>query len=227
MGDFHAVRAGTVRACLSLFACAGCNVLAGIDGYVDQSVVVARSGAGGGEATSSSSKGGSGGGGGGASLCGGTLEGACKLVFVTQAAFEANFGGLAKADELCAVESPASIAWPSDGSKDALGRIPDAAAGYCLSDGTRVAECKAELASGKLHAAITKSAKGAPVNEAWVWTGTVQGGTHADKGTCQDWKSASDGEALTGFNESTNRAWTDDVRQPCQATMAHLYCFHP
>ncbi len=200
----------------ALLALAGCSVLSGIDGYVDQAVVGAgKQGAGGG----------GGGGAGGESVCPGVREGGCKLVYVTEKAYEAKFGGPEKADELCAVEGgKPAVAWLSSGATNAISRIPDAPGGYCLSDGTRVADCKAELAGGKLHAPINRSAKGAPVNEAWVWTGTSAAGQNAPKGNCDDWKST-DAEGVTGFDDLTGKGWTEDAHQPCAETMAHFYCF--
>lgn len=165
-----------------------------------------------------------------------------KLVFVTSRQYRGNLGGIAGADLACQeAANAASIraagwrAWVSIGGIHAIDRIVHDGP-YILRDGTRIANTKAELASGTLLSPIYRLENGQPApttsEEMRVWTGTAANGMSAGPDTCLGWTSESFLDfGVLGYLVSGDAAWT---RAPgvvhveggwgCQ-TLGRLYCF--
>jgi hypothetical protein len=219
-----------------LLALAGCDVITGANRFVDQpSATSGKSSAvGAGGSTGAGGVGGTGSMGSmasssataGASKSCGPLAGPCKVVFVTDASFEPDFGTLDQADAACAKEAPGAKAWLSDSGEDAVHRIPDTKGGYCLKDGTLVAACKAQLVEGPLLAPIDTSFSGVRNEESLVWTGTKAGKRDLH---CGDWKSKNaDTLATVGHTGSKSQSWSNSTQLECSGnSMARLYCFLP
>jgi hypothetical protein len=203
-----------------LGAIAACDVLSGIDGYVDHTGgnAAATSGTGGGAASSTASSSASATAGGGGYECSAAPEKDCAMVFVTSKLLPADFGGVAAADKLCAEESGGDlfVAWLDDDKVKGADRVADPPGGYCLKDGTRVSNSKADLLANKLCAPIDRDFTGIGNAEAFVWTGAGN--------NCKGWTSK-EGNGMTGHTGSQNHSWRTALEQPCEYTEARIYCF--
>ena len=82
-----------------------------------------------------------------------------KTVFVTNASFKGNLGGLTGADEKCQAEaddlasivpSGTYLAWLSDGTDSPDTRFAKSSDPYVLPDGTRIAEDFTDLTDGSI-----------------------------------------------------------------------------
>ena len=158
-------------------------------------------------------------------------------VFVTSVQYKGNFPGgpgLEGADASCTLAATdASLsgnwtAWLSDGSTDAIDRIPDG--DYLLLDGTLVADGKADLTDGTLESPIIVQETGDPIpgGSIQVWTGTDPDGTNTGVGTCLNWTDNSNANtAQSGLADATDATWTDNEglgEEACDI-FNRLYCF--
>ena len=152
-------------------------------------------------------------------------------VFLTNGVFQGNLGGLAGADAECQAAAEAAqltgtdwTAWLSDGTGNAIDRIPDGQ--YRLVDGiTQVANDKTDLTTGTLKAAITLNEFG----KSWagvVWTGTNPDGT-GTVNNCNNWADNSSGSVGdVGVSAEINDNWTYVEGVPSQCDLErNLYCF--
>lgn len=120
-----------------------------------------------------------------------------KTVFVTNASFKGNLGGLTGADDECQAEAdgPASIvpsgtylAWLSDGTDSPDTRFSKSYGPYVLPDGTMIAEDFVNLTDGSIPHAINIDATGKSLGLTYYWTGTNADGTTAQYFlTCVGW----------------------------------------
>jgi hypothetical protein len=162
-------------------------------------------------------------------------------VFVTNAGYTGNLGGLAGADQLCTSAAVAAglggtwNAWLSDSNNSALNRIykVNGGAGYVLVNGAMVAANYASLISSTmplLHAIDTTETGTVATGNVEVWTGTDLTGI-SPPGFCatgsMDWTSASSsaGTPFVGLTNQTNASWSDIYQQFCDRTTERLYCF--
>jgi len=156
-----------------------------------------------------------------------------RCVFVTNATYTANLGGLSGADDSCNAQAQAAIpplpgtyvAWISNSTTNAPTRgIADAP--YRRTDGTKVSDDMNDLLNGSLDAPISYDQngqlQGAPVE---VWTGTRANGNGTEV-DCLGW-TTNDGSFsgtrgdLTKFN---NQEWTNGGAGDCSQGK-RLYCF--
>jgi hypothetical protein len=152
-----------------------------------------------------------------------------KLVFVTNATFTGNFGGLSGADQICqdaAAQAGLSgifKAWLSDSTTSVTSRITPASDPYQRIDGVVIANNWADLLDSSLFAPISITEYGAAVVGTGVWTNTKGDGSIASTtNTCTDWSSSS-GQGFRGNNSSTGRIWTNNGLMACSNDF-HLYC---
>lgn len=172
------------------------------------------------------------------SVCNG--EGAClqgKYVFVTEAPYKPNFGGVMGADMKCSDAASAVPlggqwrAWISVLGSSAKTHFVNGALGpYLLLDGTKVGSSLGSiLAIGMLTNGIDRTEKneqlqGLPP----VWTGTNFLGT-ATLTTCSGWSpmTAAMDSGTVGLAGAKDASWTDTgMPLPCDMK-AHLYCYQP
>ena len=157
--------------------------------------------------------------------------GSC-LAFVSSSLQNANLGGLAGADAICQKLASASghpgtyLAWLSDSTNSPSSRFTRATAPYALVDGTNVADSWADLTSGTLNHAITKTELNTTIAGGFVWTHTLPDGTaggSVPNQTCSNWTSATD----SGFGDmgtlQTAGGWTAGGFSKCNQTI-RLYC---
>jgi hypothetical protein len=160
-------------------------------------------------------------------------EGVVVPAFVTSLSFDGNFGGLDNADAQCTTAATDAgldgtwTAWLSDGSTDAIDRIPDGE--YWLFDGTLVADGKADLTDGMLDNPIIVREDGTaiPGGALEVWTATGANGTNSGQGTCLNWTDNSNANtAQSGLANATDATWTDSgvAEENCDV-FNKLYCF--
>jgi len=149
-------------------------------------------------------------------------------VFITDTPQNANFGGIAGADALCADQATAAglegefKAWLSTISSAVSDRVTYASGPYLLVDGTRVANDWDDLVDGSILAPVNLDANGTlQVGE--VWTGTLATGASHPGDDCAAFMSGSTGEALCGASSSTTATWTENITPAC-STLLRLYC---
>ncbi|MBW2432661.1 MAG: DUF1554 domain-containing protein [Deltaproteobacteria bacterium] len=149
-------------------------------------------------------------------------------VFVTGRRYKGNLRGLAGADRKCQRRAEAAglsgtwTAWLSDGTENAIDRIPDGQ--YQLIDGTQVADDKADLTDGSLNNAINLDEFGNQ-RTGFAWTGTEEDGIGTGN-NCNDWKdNSSESGGDRGIPGERDRDWTQ-VDDPAQCSERYrLYCF--
>lgn len=157
-----------------------------------------------------------------------------KYVFVTSQIVKPNFGGTAKADELC--NKAAAVAglggtwdsWTSDsmGSTPWVNLTQSSAPYMLLNDQTVVANGWAGLTSGSLVHGINLDENQQPVVQPLeVWTGTNSGGNYANS-ACADWAFVDAGNLMgaVGIAGDATGGWTKIKALACSQA-AHLYCF--
>ena len=154
------------------------------------------------------------------------------LVFVTRAAFQGHFGGLAGADARCQdAARQAGLpgvfrAWLSTAAEPAGVRMAHKAVPYVLPNGIRVANTYADLTDGDLAHPIDRTEYGDAVPSPFLArTATAPDGT-ALSPTCADWTSRRryDGGAW-GATDATNADWSRTGVFPGRCDyLAHLYC---
>jgi hypothetical protein len=154
-----------------------------------------------------------------------------KRIFLTNAAYPSDFGGLSAADGICNATAVGAAlggtwkAWLSDASTNAIDRIADVGPWYLLS-GTLAFHNKTNLTTSPV-VPIDVNENGARVTGApgEVWTGTELGGTKSSC-DCAAWSSTDNVKCgATGAYGSNSAAWTNEAYSMCSAGAAgHLYC---
>jgi hypothetical protein len=150
-------------------------------------------------------------------------------VFVTKRRYPGNLRGLAGADRKCQRRAERAglggtwTAWLSDGTENAIDRIPDGQ--YQLVNGTQVADDKADLTDGSLNAAINLNEFG-ETQPGFVWTGTEENGTNTGN-NCDDWTdNSSESVGDRGVTDARDGDWTKLLAEPAQCSERYrLYCF--
>ena len=162
-----------------------------------------------------------------------------KRVFVTNATYSGNLGGLAGGDSICNQTAANAnlggewVAWLSINIQSnvtnstvvhAKDRIPDSA--YVRLDGVTVADNKADLTDGTIQSPINISELGTVVSGInWytpgVFTGTNQSGM-ATGSDCSAWTNMTT-FGTYGSHDITNSLWTNIGPSSC--TQRRLYCF--
>ena len=154
------------------------------------------------------------------------------LVFVTRAAFQGNFGGLAGADARCqAAARTAGLpgvfrAWLSTAAEPAGARIVPKEVPYVLPDGIRVADDYADLTNGDLAHPIDRTEYGDAVPSPFLARTATTPDGQALSPTCADWTSRRryDGGAW-GATNAANSDWSRTGVFPGRCDyLAHLYC---
>jgi hypothetical protein len=149
-------------------------------------------------------------------------------IFVTHTIQDANFGGIAGADELCAGQAADAnlegefMAWLSTRSSPVSERLTRASDPYVLVDGTMVANDWDDLVDGSILAPINLDANG-ELRTGDVWTGTLATGASYPDDDCAAFTSASNGIALCGASASTTATWTENITPSCSVQL-RLYC---
>lgn len=149
-----------------------------------------------------------------------------KRVFVTNAAYTGDLGGLAGGDAKCQESANAAQlggtwrAWLSTSTVDAKDRIPDVE--YRLLDlDTVVATDKADLIDGAVTNNINLDELGV-LRATDVWTGTNNDGT-GHGGNCDDWTSLAP-NILLGRNDQVT-TWSNSGQIAGCGNSVRLYCF--
>ncbi|MGB5374686.1 MAG: hypothetical protein WBN15_12955 [Polyangiales bacterium] len=149
-------------------------------------------------------------------------------IFRTATVQNANLGGTAGADAICAAQALAAglegefKAWLSTIASPVAGRVTRASGPYVLVDGTRVADDWADLVDGSILAPINLDANGV-LRSGEVWTGTLANGTSYLADDCAEFTSGATGRALCGATNSTTATWTENIAPAC-STQLGLYC---
>lgn len=163
---------------------------------------------------------------------------ACKwkgvVVFVTDAEFLGDLGGVEGADQKCrdaaaqaGLQSPEKyIAWLSVGDNTAASRVPLVDKPYYVLSGDAIALDQGALLSGKLLHAIDVTENKDVLGIRRVWTNTTPAGETASKSAdCQSFTSPSDADsAAFGFTKDTGTSWTEAMQTYCDKPL-RLYCF--
>ena len=154
------------------------------------------------------------------------------LVFVTQAAFQGNFGGLAGADARCQEAARQAglpgvfRAWLSTAAEPAGDRIVPKDVPYVMPGGIRVADNYADLTDGDLAHPINRTEHGDAVPSPFLARTATTPDGQALSPTCADWTSRRryDGGAW-GATDATTSDWsrTGVFSGRCDY-LAHLYC---
>ena len=150
-------------------------------------------------------------------------------IFVTNTVQDANLGGIAGADELCAGQaSDANLegefkAWLSTRTSSVSDRLTHSSGAYVLVNGTVVANDWDDLVDGSILAPINLDANGEP-RTGDVWTGTLATGASFSRDDCAAFASDSSDEiALCGASASTTPTWTENITPACSVQL-RLYC---
>ena len=154
------------------------------------------------------------------------------LVFVTRAAFQGNFGGLAGADARCqAAARHAGLpgvfrAWLSTAAKPAGARIAHKDVPYVMPGGIRVADNYADLTDGELAHPIDRTEYGNTVPSPFLARTATTPDGQALSPACADWTSRRryDG-GWWGATDAATLAWSHAGVFPGRCDyLAHLYC---
>jgi hypothetical protein len=149
-------------------------------------------------------------------------------IFVTNTVQNADFGGIAGADALCAAQAADAglqgefRAWLSTQSSSVSDRLTHASGPYVLVDGTMVATDWDDLVDGSILAPINRDASGQP-RTGDVWTGTLATGASYPNDDCGGFTSSTAGIGLCGTTASTTAIWTENITPSCN-TLLRLYC---
>jgi hypothetical protein len=158
-------------------------------------------------------------------------DGVCT-VFVTSTLHNADFGGLAGGDAICASRALAAglsgsfRAWLSTSYGSPASRFKYASVPYVLVDGTRIADDWDDLIVGNLAHPINITETGGFQPRGLVWTGTWPDGTAAAQ-TCSDWTDSGPSDVLLGRPQHfINPLWTAAgvFTRLCLDSLP-LYCF--
>jgi len=149
-------------------------------------------------------------------------------IFRTEAIQNANLGGVAGADAICAAQAlDAGLegefkAWLSTIVSPVADRVTQAVGPYVLVDGNLVANDWDDLVDGSILVPINLDANGVE-RAGEVWTGTLADGTSYLDDDCGGFTNGSTGMALCGATASTTETWTANITPVC-STHLGLYC---
>jgi hypothetical protein len=149
-------------------------------------------------------------------------------IFRTDTNQDANLGGIAGADAICATQAlEAGLegefkAWLSTIASPVADRVTQASGPYVLVDGTRVADDWDDLVDGTILAPINLDANGV-LRSGEVWTGTLASGFSYPSSDCAAFTNGSTGVALCGASNSTTSTWTENITPACSTPLG-LYC---
>lgn len=149
-------------------------------------------------------------------------------IFRTETVQNANLGGIAGADAICAAQALAAglegefKAWLSTIASPVADRVTQGSGPYILVDGTRVADDWDDLVDGSILAPINLDANGV-LRSGEVWTGTLATGASYAISDCETFTNGSGGMALCGATNSTTATWTENITPAC-STHLGLYC---
>lgn len=153
---------------------------------------------------------------------------ACKRIFVTNAQYDGNLGGLAGADQKCSTAAQAAglggtwKAWLSDANTNAIDRITANGPWYLRDNDSRVFNNKANLMTNPLTP-IRRDENDGTVNGFNTWTGTRVGGTRSTH--CASWSSSAAAEfGQAGSTLSNTNSWTEESAAIRCSEQHHLYC---
>ena len=154
------------------------------------------------------------------------------LVFVTRAAFQGDFGGLAGADARCREAARQAglpgvfRAWLSTADEPAGARIVHKDVPYVMPGGIRVADNYADLTDGDLAHPIDRTEYGDAVPSPFLARTATAPDGRALSPTCSDWTSRRryDGGAW-GATDAASADWSRTGVFPGRCDyLAHLYC---
>ena len=149
-------------------------------------------------------------------------------IFRTDTNQNANLGGIAGADAICAAQAlEAGLqgefkAWLSTIASPVADRVTQASGRYVLVDGTRIADDWDDLVDSTILAPINLDANGM-FRSGEVWTGTLATGASYPSDDCAAFASGTTGVALCGATNSTTATWTENITPAC-STQLGLYC---
>ncbi|MCP3931938.1 MAG: DUF1554 domain-containing protein [Bacteroidetes bacterium] len=156
-----------------------------------------------------------------------------KQVFITNAPYQGNLGGLKGADFICNVlASQANLsgsykAWLSENNNSPGNRFIKSSWPYVLVDGTVVAQNWNDLVDGSIAGSINLDQNG-DSRLGTVWTGTkTDGSAYSSTDQCSTWRSISASDyGLVGHNDRflEDYQWTSYSTFSCNST-SRLYCF--
>ena len=154
------------------------------------------------------------------------------FVFVTKAAFQGNFGGLAGADARCqSAARDAGLpglfrAWLSTNDQPAGSRLVHKKVPYVMPGGTRVADNYRDLTDGLLAHPIDRTEFGETVPSPFLARTATTPDGRALTPTCSDWTSRRRYDAgAWGATDTTTSAWSRTGVFPGRCDyLAHLYC---
>lgn len=163
--------------------------------------------------------------------CDGFLNVARGIIFVTDARYNGDLGGLSGADSICQSTADAEgligtwTAFLSTSEVDAIDRVDEMA--FMNGRGVVIATNKSDLTKGWIADMINYDEKGGKsYND--VWTGSESDATvsqsGADKGACHDWES--NGHSYQGVYGATRAAtahWINRDKVQCDNRKS-LYC---
>jgi hypothetical protein len=164
--------------------------------------------------------------------CDGGICGSGSRIFVTDTRQDADFGGIAGADALCASQAAAAglggefKAWLSTIESPVANRLAHSSDPYVLVDGTVIAVNWNDLIGfpGYISAPINLDASGV-LRDGEVWTGSSRyGHPYGNVDDCEGFTSGSTGDGLAGSTEEVNLRWTEQGTRSC-STELRLYCF--
>ena len=159
-----------------------------------------------------------------------------KTVFVTNAKFHSNLGGLAGADAKCQAEaddlasivpSGTYLAWLSDGTDSPDTRFTKSAHPYVLPDGTKIAEDFTDLTDGSILHPIKIDPTGKPLGLQEFWTGTNPDGTTTQLlVTCNGWTgdTSPGSHGMAGSTIQKSTLWSAKYPGRCSSSYK-LACF--
>jgi len=149
-------------------------------------------------------------------------------IFRTETIQNANLGGIAGADAICAAQALAAglegefKAWLSTIASPVADRVTQASGPYILVNGTPVANDWDDLVDGLILVPINLDANGV-LRSGEVWTGTLANGASYLADDCAEFTSGTTGMALCGATNSTTATWTENITPAC-STQLGLYC---
>lgn len=151
-------------------------------------------------------------------------------IFITNAAYQGNLGGISGANETCFTAARAAgldgtwMAWVSTSTSNVIDRVRSEGPWTFVGGETVAFQNLAQFATDPTFP-IMVNEYGVTLNDGddFVWTGTYQGGTvNSNFSNCSDWTSTS-GEAQYGRAMYNNFHWTQDNHTSC-ASSFHLIC---
>lgn len=149
-------------------------------------------------------------------------------IFRTATVQNANLGGIAGADAICAAQALAAglegefKAWLSTIASPVADRVTQASGPYVLVNGARIADDWDDLVDDSILVPINLDASGV-MRSGEVWTGTLANGGSYPDDDCAEFTSGTNGVALCGATNSTTASWTENITPAC-STQLGLYC---